>query len=68
MVNKSFSSLDVYKLIEANPSLLSINSHFLRNAGLIESIKQDKKSLRQSFHSGTGMLGLFSKFPKEERP
>ena len=42
-VNKSFSSLDVYKLIEANPSLLSINSHFLRNAGLIESIIEDKE-------------------------
>lgn len=41
--NKSFSTEDIYELLSNEPSLISINSSFIRNAGLIESIKNDKK-------------------------
>lgn len=39
--NKHFSTEDIYELLENNPSLKSINSKFIRNAGLIESLKND---------------------------
>lgn len=41
--NKYFSTNDIYRLLEDRPSLTSINSDFVRNAGLLESIKNDKK-------------------------
>ena len=39
--NQNFSTEDIYELMENNPSLKSMNSKFIRNAGLIESLKND---------------------------
>tara|TARA_B100001093_G_C26832817_1_gene1016910 strand:+ start:1518 stop:2273 length:756 start_codon:yes stop_codon:yes gene_type:complete len=41
--NKTFLTDDVYKLLESKPSLVTINSNFIRNSGLLDSIKNDKK-------------------------
>tara|TARA_Y100001970_G_C14255143_1_gene874790 strand:+ start:6097 stop:6852 length:756 start_codon:yes stop_codon:yes gene_type:complete len=41
--NKVFSTDDVYRLLEKEPSLVKINSNFIRNSGLLKSIKNDKK-------------------------
>jgi|TARA_B100001142_G_C14318409_1_gene649410 spore coat polysaccharide biosynthesis protein SpsF len=41
--NSAFTTDDIYKLLESNPDLVFINSNFVRNAGLLESIKNDKK-------------------------
>ncbi len=41
--NKTFLTDDVYKLLENKPSLVKINSNFIRNSGLLDSIKNDKK-------------------------
>ena len=42
-VNNNFSTNDVYRLLKKNPSLELMNSEFIRDAGLIESIKNDAK-------------------------
>ena len=42
-VNNNFSTNDVYRLLKKNPSLELLNSGFIRDAGLIESIKNDAK-------------------------
>jgi spore coat polysaccharide biosynthesis protein SpsF (cytidylyltransferase family) len=39
--NTRFSTDDIYELLEKRPSLKSLNSQFIRNAGLIESLKND---------------------------
>jgi len=39
--NKKFSTEDIYALLENTPSLKSLNSKFIRDAGLIESLKND---------------------------
>tara|TARA_B100000700_G_scaffold49723_1_gene52665 strand:- start:230 stop:985 length:756 start_codon:yes stop_codon:yes gene_type:complete len=41
--NKAFLTEDVYKLLENKPSLVKINSNFIRNSGLLNSIKNDRK-------------------------
>jgi spore coat polysaccharide biosynthesis protein SpsF (cytidylyltransferase family) len=43
MQNMNFSTDDIYQFIRNNPSLISLNSQFVRNAGLIESRKHDRQ-------------------------
>ena len=38
----NFSSKDIYKLLENQPTLVDINSKFIRNEGLIKSLENDE--------------------------
>jgi len=41
--NSLFTINDVIEFLDANPSLLKINSHILPHEGWLKSLKKDKK-------------------------
>jgi len=40
---KIFSSQDIFELLSRKPQLLDVNSHIMRNEGLLKSLEEDKK-------------------------
>ena len=46
-VNKNFRMFDVLELLKQRPNLAQINTHITRNMGLLKSLSEDKKLLKE---------------------